>query len=255
MFTADSISSQRKSWTTEEDQLLQELRQKMGLDWIEVARRIGQRNPSQCAQRWKRIKGYKLRRQWTQDEDEKVKSLVKEYGYHWSRIAKLMPNRSGKQIREHYLNQLHPDLNNQPWSAEEDEKLIEIYKKIGGKWCIIQKQLNGRSENSIKNRFYSYLRNKYFGVKNPYYIIPEQEQVNITKVDQNLNKTIENQTQDYSIQTNLSYATQYVQPQNIYPYPSMSPVNNFQSFQILYPVLTFPQPHYVFQFMANVIHP
>ncbi|CAD8090193.1 unnamed protein product [Paramecium primaurelia] len=253
MLQSVTITPQRKAWTIEEDHQLQELRQSMGLDWIEVARRIGRRNPSQCAQRWKRIKGYKLRRQWSQEEDDKLKSLVKEYGYHWSRIAKLMPNRTGKQIREHYLNQLHPDLNNEPWTQEEDEKLIEIYNKIGGKWSAIQKHLNGRSENSIKNRFYSYLRTKYFGVKNPYYIVPEQE--NSIQMDQKLNKIEENKTQDYSIQNNWSNTQQFMFPFNMNSYPSMSPVNSFPQFQIFYPVFTHPQPYYLLSCKQNVIQP
>jgi myb proto-oncogene protein len=48
-----------------------------------------------------------------------------------------MVNRSGKQIREHYLNQLHPDLNNDPWNFEEDEKIIQLYNEFGGKWSVI----------------------------------------------------------------------------------------------------------------------
>ncbi|CAK90015.1 unnamed protein product (macronuclear) [Paramecium tetraurelia] len=253
MLPSDIIAPQRKAWTFEEDHQLQELRQSMGLDWIEVARQIGGRNPSQCAQRWKRIKGYKLRRQWTSEEDDKLKSLVKEYGYHWSRIAKLLPNRSGKQIREHYLNQLHPNLNTEPWSVEEDEQLLEIYKKIGGKWSAIQKKLNGRSENSIKNRFYSYLRSKHFGVKNPYYIVPEQ--VKITKTDQKQNKIDEIHSQDYSVQIYWNNTQQYMLPMSTNSYPSMSPVNNFPSFQIFYPVLTCPPPHYLLPYTSNVIQP
>lgn len=69
---------------------------------------------------------------------------------------------------------MRPDLNTAPWGLEEDEKIIEIYKEVGGRWSIIQKQLKGRSENSIKNRFYSFLRNKYLNIKNPYYVIPEK---------------------------------------------------------------------------------
>lgn len=128
---------QRKAWSQEEDLLLQELRQNQNLDWIEVARQIGGRNPSQCAQRWKRIKGFKLRRQWTQEEDLQLKELVQKYGFHWSKISPFLSQRSGKQIREHYLNQLRPDLNTEPWSLEEDEKIVEIYKEVGGRWSVI----------------------------------------------------------------------------------------------------------------------
>ncbi|KAM3136238.1 hypothetical protein pb186bvf_011697 [Paramecium bursaria] len=207
----------RKTWTPDEDKLLSELRQNKGLDWIEVARQIEGRNPSQCAQRWKRIKGYKLRRQWTPEEDQKVKNLVEQYGQHWSKISQFLPHRTGKQIREHYLNQLHPDLNNDPWSTEEDEKIIDIYKTVGGKWSQIQKELKGRSENSIKNRFYSFLRGKYLNIKNPYYIVPEKKK-KIEKTEEQIKEIIDMPQQAIPIQ--------YLPSFSIYPYPTfmMMPV-------------------------------
>ena len=39
------------------------------------------------------------------------------------------------------------------WTMEEDEKLIEGYKKHGRVWSEISKSLPGRTLNSIKNRF------------------------------------------------------------------------------------------------------
>ncbi|CAD8110316.1 unnamed protein product [Paramecium sonneborni] len=243
----------RKTWSIEEDQMLQDLRQSKCFDWIEVARRIGGRNPSQCAQRWKRIKGFKLRRQWTQEEDDKLKNLVKEYGYHWSKISRLLPNRSGKQIREHYLNQLHPGLNNEPWNKEEDEKIIEIYNTVGGKWSVIQKHLQGRSENSIKNRFYSYLRNKYLNIKNPYYIIPKKESLNQTKLESKLNSIASVQSQEYSPSISISPTQQYLMPINMCSIPPISSVNCFPQFQLLYPFYQIPQPQYFFQCISNTL--
>ncbi|CAK94245.1 unnamed protein product (macronuclear) [Paramecium tetraurelia] len=253
MSHSELIQTQRKAWSIEEDQMLQELRYSKCLDWIEVARRIGGRNPSQCAQRWKRIKGYKLRRQWTQEEDDKLKNLVKEYGYHWSKISKLLPNRSGKQIREHYLNQLHPGLNSEPWSKEEDEKIIEIYNDVGGKWSVIQKNLQGRSENSIKNRFYSYLRNKYLKIKNPYYIVPKKEQLNLSKAEQKINSIVSAQSQEYSPQMSFSQTQPYVMPISMCNMPPISTVNLFPQFQILYPYFQFPQTQYLLQCLSNTI--
>jgi myb proto-oncogene protein len=40
---------------------------------------------------------------------------------------------------------------------------------------MVAKQLKGRSENCIKNRFYSCLRHKYLNVKHPYYQVPEKK--------------------------------------------------------------------------------
>ncbi|CAD8178382.1 unnamed protein product [Paramecium pentaurelia] len=253
MSNSELIQPRRKAWSMLEDQMLQDLRQRKSLDWIEVARRIGGRNPSQCAQRWKRIKGFKLRRQWTQEEDEKLKNLVKEYGYHWSKISKLLPNRSGKQIREHYLNQLHPELNNEPWSKEEDEKIIEIYNNVGGKWSVVQKELQGRSENSIKNRFYSYLRNKYLNIKNPYYVVPKKEQLNLIKTEQKLSSIVSVQSQEQSPSISISPTQQYLIPINMPGIPSISSVYCYPQFSLCYPYYQFAQPQYFFQCISNAI--
>ncbi|CAD8182279.1 unnamed protein product [Paramecium pentaurelia] len=236
---------QRKPWTTKEDELLTELRKNNNLDWIEVARRIDGRNPSQCAQRWKRIKGFKLRKQWTEEENQKLIDLVAKFGYHWSKISSFLPQRTGKQIREHYLNQLHPDINNQPWNKEEDEIVVEFYKKLGGKWSQISKHLNNRSENSIKNRFYSYLRNKYLNIKNPYYIVPEKKQkLNESNYcEQKQEKQITNPIkQESSFQTNYQqvpkeqnmqlfmplYQNQFIQYPMAYPCAMFIPIYLYQ---------------------------
>lgn len=46
----------RKIWTSKEDKLLERAIQDYGTNWKEVAKHLYNRNPSQCAQRWKRIK-------------------------------------------------------------------------------------------------------------------------------------------------------------------------------------------------------
>ena len=44
------------------------------------------------------------------------------------------------------------------WSEAEDKQLFELYKVRGALWSIIAKSFPGRTENQIKNRFYSTLR-------------------------------------------------------------------------------------------------
>ncbi|KAM3140058.1 hypothetical protein pb186bvf_007858 [Paramecium bursaria] len=177
-------ASTRKFWTQEEDNTLKELVQQQGSNWLQIASKIPGRNASQCAQRWKRIKPADNERnqKWTAEEDEKVLRLSKVYKQNWKKIADQMGNRTGRQIRERYINHLDPEINNKKWSQAEDRQIWKMYQNLGTKWSEMAKQLKGRPENMIKNRFYSFIRKKYGKIENPYYVI--QEVKNEIKVEQ-----------------------------------------------------------------------
>lgn len=77
---------------------------------------------------------------WTYEEDNLLKILVGERGHHkqWQEIANEinrrmngLSKRQGKQCRERWINFLSPDIKREPWSAQEDLKLIELQNKIG----------------------------------------------------------------------------------------------------------------------------
>ena len=72
-----------------------------------------------------------------------------------------MNNRTGKQVRERWLNTLDPNINHGPWDEKEDLQLIAWYHQFGSKWAKISHCLNNRSENMVKNRFYSYIKSHY----------------------------------------------------------------------------------------------
>ena len=42
-----------------------------------------------------------------------------------------------------------------PWSAEEDALLLQLQASMGNRWCEIAKNIAGRSENAVKNRWNS----------------------------------------------------------------------------------------------------
>ena len=93
------------------------------------------------------------------EEDRLLIEFVKTNGL---RKFSLCPNhingRSSKQCRERWYNVLNPNLKKKNWLLEEDYIIFLLYTKIGSKWSRISKIIGNRSDNCIKNRFYSYLR-------------------------------------------------------------------------------------------------
>ncbi|CAD8141956.1 unnamed protein product [Paramecium pentaurelia] len=168
-------SQTRRAWSLKEDNQLKQAIKIHSTNWLLVAQQLQNRNPSQCAQRWKRIKpyNYNIRKPWTNKEDQLLLKLVQVHKKNWVQIAKCIPNRTSKQVRERFVNKLNPEINQEPFTKEEDMIIVEGYKSFGSKWCKISKLLQGRPENIIKNRYYSYIRKRYFNIENPYYVIPQ----------------------------------------------------------------------------------
>ena len=91
---------------------------------------------------------------WSKHEDEQLIKAVNENGAkNWPYIATFLPGRNGKQCRERWLTNLSPDVNLEPWTAEEDLKLIHLHKKYQNKWSTMTSSFEGRSAIAIKNRW------------------------------------------------------------------------------------------------------
>lgn len=110
----------------------------------------------------------KAKRPWTEREDALLRQLVAKLGAGlWAAIAAQIPERTGKQVRERWLNHLSPGVTKRPWSTEEDHIIIESHRRLGNCWSRIAKFLNGRSDNSVKNRFYVTLRRRISSTASP----------------------------------------------------------------------------------------
>ncbi len=118
------------------------------------------RTAIQCLHRWTKILKPGLRKgPWQEEEDEKLLEWVKNNGpCKWSICAESIQGRSGKQCRERWFNNLNPNVKKGQWTQEEDEAIFRGYLQHSSSWSKIAKNLPGRTENSVKNRFYSTVR-------------------------------------------------------------------------------------------------
>ena len=96
---------------------------------------------------------------WSAHEDLLLRQWVEAEGAEkWSLCAKSIVGRSGKQCRERWFNILSPNVKRGDWKPEEDALIFQKFQVCGPKWTKIAECLEGRTENSIKNRFYSTIR-------------------------------------------------------------------------------------------------
>ena len=152
----------KTQWTPFEDKILYMIAKSNGCkNWKKIAEQQNNRTATQCYMRYSIIKSKYEKGRWTKEQDEELLNLVNKHGKHWSKISKFyIKNRTGKQIRDRYVNVLDPNLNKEAFSNSEDEKIVQMYILHGRKWAFISKMLYNRTSESVKNRFYSYLKKK-----------------------------------------------------------------------------------------------
>lgn len=96
---------------------------------------------------------------WTKEEDMLLKHLVEESGESkWSDIALNMHGRVGKQCRDRWRNHLDPRIKKTSWTKEEDLALFKLQNIYGHSWSDISRRIPGRTDLSVKNRWYSFKR-------------------------------------------------------------------------------------------------
>lgn len=158
--TKKSSSKLNKKWSPEEDKILSNCINNMNIkNFSEISKKIPGRTINQCRMRWKKIRQSLKKGQWSLHEDKLLKEWIEKNGpKHWEQCGQFIHGRSGKQCREHWNNCLNPELIKGEWTVEEDFLIMNFYEKCNGSWKKIIYLFNGRTENSIKNRFFSQLR-------------------------------------------------------------------------------------------------
>ncbi|XP_062208364.1 transcription factor RAX2-like [Phragmites australis] len=101
---------------------------------------------------------------WSPEEDEALRSYVRRHGSGGNWIA--MPKkaglkRCGKSCRLRWLNYLRPDIRHGGFTDEEDAIIISLYSQLGSKWSLIASQMEGRTDNDVKNYWNTKLKKRF----------------------------------------------------------------------------------------------
>lgn len=104
------------------------------------------------------------RQKWTIDEDQLLISLVTDDAMRgdWEAMSdefsRMGHAKTSKQIKTRWTKNLAPELKREKWSSTELETLFAVYTDIGNKWCKIAESFDGRTDNCVKNQFFSCIR-------------------------------------------------------------------------------------------------
>ena len=160
-----SIKTGPFGWSKDEDNRLNMImkKHKNPRNWEPIAAELNTgRSAKEVHERWIRYLKPGVRKgQWTDAEDaivmEAVTTSNEQPFTRWSDLANRLPGRVGKQIRDRWVNHLNPNINHLPFTKEDDLLLWEGHKDLGKRWVEISTKYfnSSRSENHIKNRWYS----------------------------------------------------------------------------------------------------
>jgi hypothetical protein len=102
-----------------------------------------------------------ISRNFDRKEDDLLLEAVSKYGLDaWNQVAAVLGTRTPRQCRNRYTLFLGPNVNNTPWTTEEDDLLRQKYDELGPRWAVLRSFFPGRTDLNVKNRFGFLARNR-----------------------------------------------------------------------------------------------
>lgn len=101
---------------------------------------------------------------WTEQEDQTLKSLTQHIApkTNWLEISCKMKKRgflkTSSQCQKRHKTYIAPELKKQEWNKAQNKKLFELHSKFGNAWKDIASYFYKKTDNSIKNQFFSLIR-------------------------------------------------------------------------------------------------
>lgn len=90
---------------------------------------------------------------WSPQEDQQLIALYEEYPKKWAIISELMHDRNENQCLHRYRRLSQLGAHRKIWSAEEDESVKKLMKKIGKNWKLLSEMLGTKTGKQIRERF------------------------------------------------------------------------------------------------------
>lgn len=158
----------KEKWNSEEIKALKKACKKYPEDWVKIAEVLGNRTRGQCKRKAESLNLLGTK-EWTPEEKALLIKLAQAYvnanrKINWNKIVEKIPSKTTNQCRAGWLV-LDPSLNKEPWTAEEDAKILSIidqyritYKgKPSISWKDLAKELPGRSSVACAKRYNRHL--------------------------------------------------------------------------------------------------
>lgn len=103
--------------------------------------------------------------EWTADQEAALMKLVPIQGTKdWARVADNFnvsfpqSQRTAKQCAAHWQEVQDNENAKKSWTEQDELAMLIAHKKHKNRWADVSEALNGRSNNTIKNKFYSVFR-------------------------------------------------------------------------------------------------